>query len=67
MTFEKKTGRLPFWKKLTMPLSLEQSFIRKLKACVMFCDEAGAEVTILNETELRLELDGKEVYPFVKI
>ena len=50
-----------------MPLSLEQSFIRKLKACVMFCDEAGAEVTILNETELRLELDGKEVYPFVKI
>lgn len=29
----------------------------------MFSSDPGAEITILNETEMQLEIDGKVVYP----
>lgn len=65
LIFEKKTGKLPFWKRLSMPLGLDPKYVVRLKPCIMFQGEEGAEVTILNETELQLEIDGKTVYPFV--
>jgi hypothetical protein len=63
IAFEKMTAVLPLLKRIEMSLGLDPKYLAELRPCVMFSSSPGAEVTILNETELQLEIDGQEVYP----